>query len=306
MKQRSLFSYSKTVGLSPRTRVVDLFCGIGGFSEGARMAGHEVVLAVDCDPLLIGAHVQQNPHCDHMCCRLPRDDLPLPRGGEWHLHGSPPCTKLSIMVPHQRAAEQKEAIDLVAWFLELVLAKQPSSWSFEQVNHEDVRAQLEKLRRRHPRLVDWIVVDAVDFGVPQNRRRVIAGSPFLIANLRSPALKRKRCVRDVMPDPPREFIRNNLYSRPDDKTHEYYAVPLKDQLRSVDEPSYTILATGHKRWSDAHGNVLRHLTAAEGALIQSFPPGYPLPWDPFIALIGVGNAVPPLLAKALMTPTRAA
>jgi site-specific DNA-cytosine methylase len=115
----------------------------------------------------------------------------------------------------------------------------------EQVNHKAVREQLEELKRRHPLMFDWMVVDAVDYQVPQHRKRIIAGSPFLIASLRSSvSRKRKLCVRDVIPDPPRPFIRNSLYSRPDEKTHELKEVPLKDQIRTVDKPCYTILSTG--------------------------------------------------------------
>ena len=306
MKQTSLFSFSKEGGgLAPGTRVVDLFCGIGGFSCGAKMAGHKVVFAVDCDPFLLGCHVRNNTDCEHWCCSLPRDDLPLPTSGTWHLHGSPPCTKLSIMQPLQYQEEREKAIDLVSWFFSLVKEKRPTSWSMEQVNHQAVRSQLEELKSKHPMLFDWTVVDAVDYEVPQNRKRIIAGSPFLIANLRSfNSKKRKLCVRDVIPDPPRPFIRNNLYSRPDEHTRERVDVPLKDKIRSVDKPSYTILATGHKRWACKDGKVLRHLTGAEGALIQSFPPDYMLPWSPTVSLVGVGNALPPNLARVLMSPTK--
>jgi len=293
------------------------------------MAGHRIVLAVDSDPFLLGCHVRNNTECEHWCCTLPRDDLPLPTSGLWHLHGSPPCTKLSIMQPHQDKKERKKAIDLVAWFFSLVKEKNPTSWSMEQVNHKAIRLQLEELKSKHPLLFDWVVVDAVDYEVPQNRKRIVAGSPFLVANLRSfKSNKRKLCVRDVIPEPPRPFIRNNLYSRPDEHTHERVDVPLKDQIRSVDKPSYTILATGcvysirtdpyahaplltpalrmhrHKRWADEKGNVLRHLTGAEGALIQSFPPDYMLPWSPTVSLVGVGNALPPNLARVLMSPTK--
>ena len=305
MKQTSMFSFSsQRIGLEPDTRVVDLFCGIGGFSCGAKQAGHRVVCAVDCDPFLLGCHVRNNPSCVHICCKLPRDDLPFPTDGKWHLHGSPPCTKLSIMRPHQYENDRQEAIDLVSWFLSLVKSAKPSSWSMEQVNHRSVRQRLIDLKRKHPLWFDWTIADAVDYQVPQYRKRLIAGSPCLISNLRaSKSRKRKLCVRDVIHDPPKPFIRNNLYSRPDEHTLENVQVPLKDQLRSVDKPSYTILATGHKRWSDEDGNVLRHLTGAEGALIQSFPKDYRLPWNTTLSLIGVGNAMPPKLACALMQPT---
>lgn len=303
MKQTSLFSFSKK-GLRPGTKVVDLFCGLGGFSCGAKQAGHEIVLAVDNDPSLLGAHVLNHPECEHICCSLPRDDLPVPTGNDWHLHGSPPCTKLSIMQPLQYEEERKHAVDLVEWFLQLVLSRRPPSWSMEQVNHEAVRSQLKTLKATHPLVFDWLVVDAVNYEVPQNRRRIIAGSPFLIANLRSfKSKKRKLCVLDVIPSPPAPFIRNNLYTRPDPKTRERCNVELKDQMRPLTKPCYTILSTGHKRFCDAQGNTVRHVNAREGALIQSFPKDYKLPSTHATALIGVGNAFPPNLARVLMKST---
>lgn len=305
MRQTSLFSFSPRGGLAPNTAVVDLFCGIGGFSTGAKNAGHRVVLAVDCDPFLLGAHVRNHSEAEHMCCRLPCDDLPLPTEGPWHLHGSPPCTKLSIMQPMQRKRDREEAVDMVEWYLQFALASSASSWTMEQVAHKRVRVRLDELKRRHPLKVDYEVVDAVDFEVPQHRRRLIAGSPFLIANLRSfESKKRRLCVRDVFPDPPREFVRNSLYSRPD-ATGESVAVPLEDQIRSVDEPCFTILAAGHTKWADADGTVLRHMKGEEKKLIQTFPQGYKLPWSMELSLVGVGNAVPPRLAEILMRPTRA-
>jgi len=303
MKQSSIFSFAAKGALEPGTDVVDLFCGMGGFSCGAKHAGHRVVLAVDSDPFLLGCHIRNNPDCEHICCKLP-DELPLPSSGKWHLHGSPPCTKLSIMQPMQEREVRKNAIDMVEWYLDLALTAGCSSWTMEQVNHKSVRSQLEALKRRYPLKVDWVVVDAVNYEVPQHRRRVIAGSPFLIANLRLfHSKKRKLCVRDVFPDPPREFLRNSLYSRPDPETKESVPVDLKDQIRSVDEPSFTILATGHLKWADSNGTVLRHLKGSEKALLQTFPKDYMLPWSMADRLIAVGNAVPPRLAEILMTPT---
>ena len=261
------------------------------------------MLAVDSDPLLLATHARNHPDCRHNCCELPHE-LPLPTSGNWHLHGSPPCTKLSIMQPLQDEQEREHAVDLVAWFLKVALTSGCSSWSMEQVAHSAVRAQLAALKSKHPLKVDWIVIDAVDFEVPQHRRRLIAGPPFLIANLRSfRSKKRKLCVRDVIPHPPREFIRNSLYSRPDPQTGEKLEVPLKDKLRSVDEPCFTVLASGHAKWASQDGTVLRHLKGHEKALIQTFPQDYKLPKSKEMSLIGVGNAVPPRLAEILLAPT---
>ena len=207
------------------------------------------------------------------------------------------------MQPNQPKGVRQEAVDMVGWYLNFALDSTATSWTMEQVNQKRVRELLNELKRKYPLKVDWMVADAADYDVPQHRRRVIAGSPFLIANLRSFKSKRKRCVRDVFPNPPREYVRNSLYSRPDPATGEHVQVPLKDQIRSVDEPCFTILATGHCKWADEKGIVLRHLKGWEKSLIQTFPPDYQLPWDKSLVLIGVGNAVAPRLAEVLMRPT---
>jgi site-specific DNA-cytosine methylase len=304
MRQTSLFNFSKNAGLSPNTPIVDLFCGCGGYSCGAERAGHNVVLAVDSDHNLLDMHALNHTNCEHICCELPRDDLPFPTSGPWHLHASPPCTKLSNMQPLQYEREREQAIELVQWFFDLVRQKNPSSWSFEQVNHELIRSILTKLKATHPTRFDWMVVDAVNYEVPQNRKRIVAGTPFVMANLRLfKSRKRKLTVIDVIPDPPRAFIRNNLYTRPDPVTRERYDVDLKDQIRPVTVPSFTILATGHKRWSDEEGNVLRHLSVQECALIQTFPLEYKMAESRMVSRVGIGNAVPCRLAEILMKPT---
>ena len=42
--------------------VFDLFCGAGGFSQGAVQAGHRVVFACDSDPESIATHERNHPH----------------------------------------------------------------------------------------------------------------------------------------------------------------------------------------------------------------------------------------------------
>ena len=71
--------------------VYDLFCGAGGFSTGAALAGCRIAFACDSDPVALSTHIINHPGAEHLQCTLPRDDLPLPTDGRrWHLHGSPP------------------------------------------------------------------------------------------------------------------------------------------------------------------------------------------------------------------------
>lgn len=51
--------------LLPGEKVADLFCGAGGWGEGAREMGIKVDFAVNHDPVAIGTHEANNPGCKH-------------------------------------------------------------------------------------------------------------------------------------------------------------------------------------------------------------------------------------------------
>ncbi len=311
MRQRALTEYGVRAGVDAALDVVDLFCGIGGFSEGARAAGHRVVLAVDCDAALLACHRANHPRCEHLCARLPCA-LPLPpRGGRWHLHCSPPCTAVSISKNVvENAAEQREALALIAWCVDLALGCGCRSFSLEQVPNPAVVALLDARARAHRGRLAYAIVDAVHAGVPQRRRRLIAGSPAVVANAARLALPRAlwRGVDAVVDAPPAgaTHVLRNLYRRPDRRTGGEEVIPLHQKIRPISKPCKTIQATGHTRWARANGACIRLFTAREAALVQSFPRDYALPRGKRAALAGVGNAVPPALAAAVLRPPPAA
>ena len=287
-------------------KVVDLFCGIGGFSCGAEQAGHRVCMAVDYDRSLLDIHKQNHPDCEHHICKvLPCDDLCFPTGDEpWHLHGSPPCTKLSIMNIDQYKHEQDHAIELVVWFLSLVRKHNPTSWSMEQVNHKRVRQHLDRLSKSHPSIYSWTVVDMVDYGIPQHRKRIIAGSPMVISNFvgRKCCYGPRRTLRDTFPHTKATYVGNDLKKRPDHVTGESVDVPVEDKFRSVDLPCYTIMCTSNRKWCDESGNIIGRFSCRDSATIQGFPEEFILYKRCVASKMGVGNAVPPPVAKILMTP----
>ena len=134
--------------------VVDLFCGVGGFSEGARLAGHRAVLAVDSNKSALDAHKLNHPSAVHELANLPEDDigrlLPSP-STKWHLHGSPPRTKLSRAGGTNRSASDRaDGLFLVTWFLNLVAEAGCTTWSMEQVAQEDVLEELAARQKAAP------------------------------------------------------------------------------------------------------------------------------------------------------------
>ena len=288
--------------------VVDLFCSVGGFSEGARQAGHVTRVAVDSDSERCFVHHQNHKDCVYVVTQLP---CPLaevhfpPPDTLWHLHGSPPCQKLSVAnggnVRQNDDQVDRTAVglNLVTYFLDLVEEKRPCTWTFEQVNHPNVIALLEARR------LSYVVCHMEEWGLPQSRVRVIAGTPHIIRRfqgLRNPA--KSVAVADVLLLPvPGARVKGSTanYSAATKPGRVNRVVPKIRRCRCASKPSLTVIGVGHNLvWCDANGDTLRQLSVEENAVLQGFPPNYIFNEMRTLAQVEVGDAFPPLIAKLLM------
>ncbi len=190
--------------------VIDLFCGAGGFSEGLRQAGHEIILAVDQDETALATHEANHPRSEHWLedirelAQLPPSDVVI---------GSPPCIQFSRGNP-------KRSLDLSLCmeFLRLALTSRPRFFVMENVPEAGAVLPLKGL-----------VVDAAEFGVPQRRIRWFGGL--------FPAPRRTRSgfrpsVKEAVGRPVNVRLRNGFEQR----------------IRS-DKPSPTVVAHWAKRGS---------------------------------------------------------
>ena len=293
-------------GKKRKLRVYDLFCGIGGFSSGAAQAGHHVVLAADMDPRMVAMHRQNHPFTRHEVASLPDDEdllqLPGPdawKTMDWHLHGSPPCTMLSRAHWRKTEEEVQHAMSVIQWYLELAIEQQPTSWSFEQVAAKEVLAECEAFKARHPLTFDYTVVACNEYGIPQIRKRVIGGTPWLVQRL---------CTR-ASQLPPEHSTMEHWTPIPNGSTHMLYPKyrhhqqPLKVEdllLRPVNGPGYTITSSHSTFWSDAKGENRIWMQPRESARLQTFHDRTHLPSNKTLAQKMIGNAVPPALAAALL------
>jgi site-specific DNA-cytosine methylase len=307
--------------------VVDLFCGCGGFSEGAKRVGHNVVLAVDNDEVALAVHRVNHPHATHQTMSLPDDSLYalLPeQGRRWHLHGSPPCTKLSGAGGTNRCEYDRDTgMGLVVWYLDLVLYCGCTTWSMEQVAQEDVLAELQRRQAQQPEVFDFEVVNMSHWGVPQDRKRVIAGTPHLISRLRDraePMLIRR--IIDVLPNPPANAVgikgrRHTLgreackqWAKAFNKPENVIPKHLRMKRGGLKKPAPTVISATSLRWADAEGETIACLTLPETAVLQTFGDDYSLPCAYDKAILLLGNAIPPLFVERLMmgyrTPLRSA
>ena len=293
--------------------VFDLFCGAGGFSEGAEEAGARVVFACDADELAIEYHSKQHPDCIHWCCALPRDDLPFPTDGRrFHVHASPPCQRFSSA--GRKDGEHGEAERLIRWAVRV--CQVATTWSLEQVPAPSVLRILEQLRLQFRGNLAYHVFNFEDLGVPQRRKRVIAGSPSLIQRLqRRASCSRRLSIADAIDVGEFTHLRREQHfvsfrkatsreRRERGSVNVYKKPTAGDHLHRVDGLAPTVIAVkqlGHlSRLRDGRWDQ-RPLRVHELAALQTFEPRtWPARKSDAMRLIG--NAVPPRVAELLLRP----
>lgn len=294
------------------TEVYDLFCGGGGFSAGARAAGARIAFACDNDAAALRWHRANHPETEHLLAELPAE-LPFPKDGRaFHVHGSPPCTRYSSCCTLVLTEEQKrQRASLVEWYLETALTCGASTWSMEQVHTGNIVQLVEAAAKRHPGRVAYGVFHFEELGVPQKRKRLIAGSPHLVARLSRAREEQPRVsVRQALPELRGPFIRNSKYwvksrkrmnRRAGQSIYVQAKAKLTDNCYHVDGPCPTLLAGRAFCWvTPTDPPTHAWLTTAEYARIQTFPAAYCWPESGTAALRLIGNSVPPLVAELLM------
>ncbi len=194
-------------GIDRPIRVLDLFCGAGGSSWGAKQAGATPVAGIDLWPLATETYQLNFPEArvytqdlKTLCPQRVRDDV----GPIDLLLASPECTHHSVAkgaAPRSEASKQlafqvvrfAEALQPRWIIVENVI--QMRSWSdFPRWMNELENAGPQTYRLRHETL------DAARFGVPQNRRRlfVVAQHGSEPSPLRKKHLKPK-AVKSILP-----------------------------------------------------------------------------------------------------------
>jgi len=177
----------------------DLFAGVGGLSLGLESAGFRIVAAVDANRRHLAAYIANHPHVPTECMdvkqlkkshglieRLRDERIDLVAGG-------PPCQGFSY-------AGKQDVMDarnqLVKEFGRVVIAIRPRAFLMENVAgllSPKYRMLLDDfvstLSRAGYSILPPLRVNAAEFGVPQDRRRVfVLGylsrvSPLLVDDL---------------------------------------------------------------------------------------------------------------------------
>ena len=167
-----------------RPIAVDLFAGVGGMTLGFEQAGFDVLASIEIDPIHCAAHEFNFPFWSVLC-----QDVTQLTGREIRasssiqnqdidvICGGPPCQGFSLI--GKRLLED-DRNSLVFHFLRLVLELQPKYFVMENVAGMGIgksQQLLEELINKFQKngyqvQLPYQVLNASNFGVPQNRKRL--------------------------------------------------------------------------------------------------------------------------------------
>lgn len=341
-----------------KPKVIDLFAGVGGLSLGFEKAGFDVVIANEYDSPIATAYQYNHKNTKMIVGDITSIDLNETFGkyvGKIDvIIGGPPCQGFSQK--GQRKTINDERNFLFKYYVKVVDLVKPTYFVMENVPNL-LTAEKGYFRKELIELFDTIgyklnmgVLNASDYGVPQNRRRaVIIGKYRNVAPELPKALHKTVTIWDAISDlaflNSGEGTEEQEYKFPPESDYEkmlrgkcnvlhnhvatrHSAVALKrlamippnagkevlpeDQLtKSIysgtwtrmrkDEVSVTITTRFDTPSSGkfTHPYLNRAITVREAARIQSFPDDFVFIGNKGSQMKQVGNAVPPLLAKAI-------
>ena len=164
---------------------IDLFAGAGGMSLGFEQAGFDVVAAVEIDPVHAAIHKYNFPECEVIVKSVTglsgkeiREKAGIGDQAVDVVFGGAPCQGFSLI--GQRALDDPRN-SLVKDFVRIVHELEASYFVFENVKgltvgkHRKFLLELidEFVSLGYDLQTKWRVLNAADYGVPQNRQRLI-------------------------------------------------------------------------------------------------------------------------------------
>lgn len=326
-------------------KIIDLFCGCGGLSKGFEMAGFEPVLAIDFWKDAIDTYNFNHKKNVGICEDVSKlDEKSLEKIMNENkivgIIGGPPCQGYSTVGKRDVTDERNY---LYLQYCRIVEKIKPEFFVLENVKglltldngkfKEDIINKFSKLGYD----VEYKLLNAADYGVPQNRNRVffvgIKNRKFVFPEINQKRISTYEAISDLSEyelkyskEPQSLYQRNmrknniKLYNNeftehteqtrniidmiPDggkitDLPREYWEIRKYNKAfqRMNSMLQSNTIDTGHRNYFHYEKN--RIPTVRESARIQSFPDDFVFKGSKTSQYKQVGNAVPPLLAYAI-------
>lgn len=339
-------------------KVVDLFAGVGGLSLGFEMLGAKTVLANEYDADIAKSYQKNRPNVKMLVKDITKLDLKETfepyKSKVDVVVGGPPCQGFSQK--GQRKSINDERNFLFRYYVDVVKLLQPKYFVMENVpnllttENGFFKDEITSLFNQLGYTINPMVLNAADYGVPQNRHRaVIIGKKGSEKVEMIKPLKKQTTAWDVISDLAflesgegnfeQDYLKaaetdyqkqmrkksSRLFNHcvtahsidaikklkliPPEKGKEF--LPKKMLTKSIysgtwsriekDKVSVTITTRFDTPSSGrfSHPFLNRAITVREAARLQSFPDDFVFYGNKSSQMKQVGNAVPPLLAKAI-------
>ncbi|MDE6444240.1 MAG: DNA cytosine methyltransferase [Muribaculaceae bacterium] len=297
--------------------VVSFFAGCGGLDLGFKQAGFRVVWANEIEPYCRATYQRNHPATELIIgdiCEVDPLSIPYCDG----FIGGPPCQSWSVG-GKQRGIEDKRGM-LFLKYIELIKFHQPKFFVIENVKgmldekFKIIFANFVKNLENSGYNVQWSLLDAVNFRIPQNRERIffIGFRKDLKVKYEFPkstcneAISLEKAIGDITEIPNFYPKKNSLKSKRVDNegnvtrfyNHDvitsdfgpfYYR---GNRRRGWNQPSFTINATaefaplhpsspkmiyfGRENWNFQKDKLsdYRRMSVRECARIQTFPDNF--------------------------------
>lgn len=283
---------------------------------GFLMAGHQIVWANDLYQDAVETYKNNIGHhivCDDISsvktCDIPDCDIMI---------GGFPCQGFSVANMKRHTADQRN--ELYKQYIRILADKKPKFFLAENVKgilslgkgeiFKMILSDFSNLGYR----VKYRVMNAADYGVPQTRMRVIMVGvrndvdweyvyPEPTHNQNgADGMKKWVSVEEALsilpnPDEPND-VPNHQYSKYKLDFNGY----IGHRKLAPDKPAPTVTARGDSKGGVVilpHPNGVRRMSCREVATVQSFPVNFIFSGPGSSVYRQIGNAVPPLLAKAV-------
>lgn len=313
--------------MAKKPRAIDLYSGVGGWSLGLRLAGIDVVASYEHWGPANETNFKNNAHQAQTVDirRLSLEDLPSDID---IVVGSPPCTQFSYS-NRGGGGDIQDGLQDIKQFLTIVDHLKPSVWAMENVPR--VAKIIDRELQSGGRLSEFRhlgcethVVDMAEYGLPQRRRRCIAGN-FSVELLESYRVRtRQHTLGDIVDALASDPIIDPLFglvvssadltehveedelsqeevriNRANKSTHVVYnAMPFPDPLdRTVRTITATCTRVSRESvviQTEPKEPKYRRLTLRERACLQGFPVTFQFYGASYSQKLKmIGNAVPP-------------
>lgn len=286
----------------------DIFCGIGGFHYAASSLGLRCVFACDIDQDASNQYERNfgiRPAGD--ITAIPAADLP----DHDILFAGFPCQPFSVIGNHKGLTDARGT--LVFEILRILARKRPMAFVLENVKQfsticggtaiERVVGELKDLEYR----VDWRILNALDYGLPQKRERCIIvgflGNMMDCYSWPSPIRIRKPLAKILETNPAERHHASERIRSSRQEKHSATTRPTiwhENKGGNVSSHPYSCAL----RAGASHNYLLvdgeRRLTPREQLRLQGFPESFEVIGSDSQIRKQTGNAVPVPMVRAVI------